>query len=91
MFNLKILFSFRTVWGLKILGFPVRIDNKKYARNAFYFNLCFVFDSWARTVQYEPLVKKLSEYLVKLKYFNFNITMLKIITITSSLLELKRK
>ncbi|XP_054289536.1 GATOR complex protein NPRL2 [Macrosteles quadrilineatus] len=56
-----------TVWSLKILGFPVRIDNKKYARNAFYFNLCFVFDSWARTVQYEPLVKKLSEYLTAME------------------------
>lgn len=56
-----------TVWGLKILGFPVRIDSKKYARNAFYFNLCFVFDSWARTVQYEPVVKKLLEYLTAME------------------------
>ncbi|XP_046679969.1 GATOR complex protein NPRL2 isoform X1 [Homalodisca vitripennis] len=56
-----------TVRDLKILGFPVRIDNKKYARNAFYFNLCFVFDVWARTVQYEPLVKKLSDYLTAME------------------------
>uniref|UniRef100_A0A1B6CWT5 Nitrogen permease regulator 2-like protein n=2 Tax=Clastoptera arizonana TaxID=38151 RepID=A0A1B6CWT5_9HEMI len=56
-----------TVFGFKILGFPVRIDDKKYARNAFYFNLCFVFDSWARTVQYESLVKKLSEYLTAME------------------------
>nr|CAD7266299.1 unnamed protein product [Timema shepardi] len=52
------------VLGYKITGYPVRIDNTKYARNAYYFNLCFVCDSWARTVQYEPVVKKLSEYLV---------------------------
>jgi hypothetical protein len=55
---------FRNVLGYKITGFPVRIDNTKYARNAYYFNLCFVCDAWARTVQYEPVVKKLSEYLV---------------------------
>lgn len=50
--------------GHKIVGFPVRIDSQRYARNAYYFNLCFVCDSWARTVQYEPVVKKLAEYLV---------------------------
>lgn len=53
-----------TILGIKILGFPVRIDDKKYARNAFYFNLCFVCDAWARTVHYEPVVKKLSDYLI---------------------------
>ncbi|GBP21093.1 GATOR complex protein NPRL2 [Eumeta japonica] len=58
------LSSRRSLLGSKILGFPVRIDNKKYARNAFYFNLCFVCDSWARTVHLEPVVKKLTEYLV---------------------------
>lgn len=56
----------RTVFGLKIVGFPVRIDDKLYARNAFYFNLCFVFDAWARTVQYEPVVKKLTDHLVSI-------------------------
>ncbi|XP_066998360.1 GATOR1 complex protein NPRL2 [Anabrus simplex] len=53
--------------GYKITGFPVRIDNPKYARNAYYFNLCFVCDAWARTVQYEPVVKKLSEYLMTME------------------------
>ncbi|KPI95728.1 PREDICTED: nitrogen permease regulator 2-like protein [Papilio xuthus] len=56
-----------TLLGSKILGFPVRIDNKKYARNAFYFNLCFVCDAWARTVHLEPLVKKLTEYLLSME------------------------
>lgn len=56
-----------TLLGSKILGFPVRIDNKKYARNAFYFNLCFVCDAWARTVHYEPVVKKLTEYLLAME------------------------
>lgn len=56
-----------TLLGSKILGFPVRIDNKKYARNAYYFNLCFVCDAWARTVHLEPLVKKLTEYLLSME------------------------
>ena len=58
----KIFFS--NVLGHKITGFPISISNKKYARNAFYFNLCFVCDAWARTVQYEGVVKKLAEYFV---------------------------
>lgn len=53
--------------GYKIVGFPVRIDNPRYARNAYYFNLCFVCDDWARTVQYEPIVKKLAEYLIMME------------------------
>ncbi|XP_063220099.1 GATOR complex protein NPRL2-like isoform X2 [Bacillus rossius redtenbacheri] len=55
------------VLGFKITGFPVRIDNAKYARNAYYFNVCFVSDFWARTVQYEPVIKKFSEYLVTME------------------------
>ncbi|XP_066258489.1 GATOR1 complex protein NPRL2 isoform X1 [Euwallacea similis] len=51
----------------KILGFPIKIDNKKYARNAFHFNLCFVCDSDARTVQYEHVVTKFSEYLMAME------------------------
>jgi len=42
----------------------VRLKDNKYARNALYFNLCFVCDSWARTVHYEPVVKKLTDFLV---------------------------
>ncbi|CAH1110648.1 unnamed protein product [Psylliodes chrysocephalus] len=54
-----------TLHDYKILGFPVRIDDKdKYVRNAFHFNLCFVCDSDARTVQFETVVMKFSEYLV---------------------------
>ena len=57
---------FRTLKDYKILGFPVKIDNKKYARNAFYFNLCFVCDAEARTVHYEPVVKKIADFLVNI-------------------------
>ena len=64
MFYLRTFFSFSTLKDYKILGFPVKIDDKKYARNAFYFNLCFVCDANARTVHYEPVVKKMSDFLV---------------------------
>ncbi|XP_046426654.1 GATOR complex protein NPRL2 isoform X1 [Neodiprion pinetum] len=59
-----------TLKDFKILGFPVRIDNKKYARNAFYFNLCFVCDAEARTVHYEPVVKKMSDFLIAMEIEN---------------------
>uniref|UniRef100_A0A6M2DGE4 Putative nitrogen permease regulator 2-like protein n=1 Tax=Xenopsylla cheopis TaxID=163159 RepID=A0A6M2DGE4_XENCH len=55
------------VLGYKIVGFPLRIDSQKYARNALYFNLCFVCDSWAKSVQYEPVVKKLAEYFASME------------------------
>ncbi|XP_041987472.1 GATOR complex protein NPRL2-like [Aricia agestis] len=49
--------------GHKIIGYPIRIDNSRYERNMYMFNLCFVCDSWSKTVQYEPVVKKLGEHL----------------------------
>lgn len=58
------------VLGVKITGYPNEIKNLKYARNALIFNLCFVCDSTARTVHYEPAVKKLSEYLENLELEN---------------------
>lgn len=48
----------------------MRIDDKKYARNAFQFNLCFVCDSTARTVHYEPVVTKFSDYLTAMEIEN---------------------
>jgi len=55
------------IFGHKILGYPVAIDDPKYDRNSLIFNLCFVCDGMARTVQYETVVKKLSGYLVGLE------------------------
>lgn len=51
----------------KIVGYPVRIDDQKYARNAYHFNLCFVCDDWGRSVQYENAVKKLAEYFTMME------------------------
>lgn len=53
--------------GLKIIGYPVGIDHARYARNRLIFNLCFVCRPSMRTFQYEPIVKKLANYLVNLE------------------------
>ncbi|XP_052859712.1 GATOR complex protein NPRL2 [Anopheles cruzii] len=55
------------ILGHKVIGYPVLINHVRYQRNAFYFNLCFVCDSLSRTVQYEAVVKKLSEYLLMME------------------------
>lgn len=57
----------RSMFGKKILGYPIRLQNESYARNAFYFNLCFVFQPTTRTIAYEPIVKKLTEHLISLE------------------------
>lgn len=36
--------------SIKIVGFPIKIKHSRYARNAFYFNLCFVCDHFCRYV-----------------------------------------
>ncbi|GFQ64969.1 GATOR complex protein NPRL2 [Trichonephila clavata] len=51
----------------KIIGYPIHIENTKYLRNRLIFNLCFVCDPSKRTMQYEPIVRKLANYLVKLE------------------------
>lgn len=48
----------------------MKIGDNKYERNAFHFNLCFVCDSDARTVQYESVVTKLSDYLTGMEIEN---------------------
>lgn len=52
---------------LKVLGFPVCIEDAKFVRNNYIFNLCFVCDAGKRTVQYESLVKKVARYLLQLE------------------------
>ncbi|XP_060866395.1 GATOR1 complex protein NPRL2 [Metopolophium dirhodum] len=51
----------------KILGYPIQINDQKYLRNAYYFNLCFVCDHNSHTLHYEPIVKKLSSFLLNLE------------------------
>lgn len=51
----------------KIMGFPVYIEDDKYERNAFMFNLSFVFDRDADTSSYEPVVRKVARVLTSLE------------------------
>ncbi|XP_031640806.1 GATOR complex protein NPRL2-like isoform X2 [Contarinia nasturtii] len=53
--------------GKKFLGYPIRIDNALYARNAFYFNFCFVFAPTTRTIVFEDIIRKISEYMLSLE------------------------
>lgn len=53
--------------GLKIIGFPIGIDNERYPRNRLIFNVCFVCRPQMRTFHYEPIVKKLNKYFEDLE------------------------
>ena len=63
---------FSNALGQKIIGCPVSIANKKYDRNALMFNCCFLFDGDTRTARYEPVVKKLANYLTQLEVSLFS-------------------
>ncbi|KAM7289188.1 GATOR complex protein NPRL2 isoform X1 [Ixodes scapularis] len=52
---------------MKVIGYPVGIDSAQYDRNRLMFNLCFVCDAKMRTIQYEPIVRKLANYLITLE------------------------
>ena len=39
------------VHGLKIIGYPITLEDKGYRRNQFMFNVCFVCYPWSRTVR----------------------------------------
>lgn len=47
------------VHDLKIVGYPVCIEDDKYHRNALLFNIGFVFDSHVETEPYRPILRKL--------------------------------
>lgn len=53
--------------GYKISGYPTYLHDKKYKRNYLLFNLCIVSYPWSRTVQFEPIVRKLSQFFVNLE------------------------
>lgn len=57
--------SSSSLLGKKFLGYPVRIDDKLYERNAFLFNFCFVFKPNTQTVVFETIVRKINDYMVK--------------------------
>uniref|UniRef100_A0A2P2I0T8 Nitrogen permease regulator 2-like protein n=1 Tax=Hirondellea gigas TaxID=1518452 RepID=A0A2P2I0T8_9CRUS len=59
-----------TSLGVKVKGYPNKIEDSKYERNALLFNLCLVFKPEARTAPYRPLIHKLSDYLHSLETEN---------------------
>lgn len=54
-------------FGFKILGCPVHVKSPIYSRNAFIFNVCFVFKPNANTSCYEWVLKKLVQYFTVLE------------------------
>jgi len=53
--------------GYKISGYPTYLHDKKYKRNYLLFNLCVVCYPWSRTVQFEPFIRKLSQFFGNLE------------------------
>jgi nitrogen permease regulator 2-like protein len=54
--------------GLRVLGFPVSLeDNKKYDRNRFTFNVCFVLDDTADIRPYDRVVAKTASFFTELE------------------------
>ncbi|KAJ3249367.1 Nitrogen permease regulator 2 [Chytriomyces hyalinus] len=50
-----------------IVGHPVSIEDPKYERNAFLFNLVFVFEAHANFQPYEQIVRKMARFLRSLE------------------------
>ncbi|KAH9505029.1 Nitrogen permease regulator-like 2 [Bulinus truncatus] len=56
-----------TSFDNKFVGCPIYIENTKYQRNAFIFNICFVFNEDTDSEPYCSVVKKLADYLTQLE------------------------
>lgn len=54
-------------FGYTFMGYPIMITDKKYARNALFFNFVFVFDEADEVLEYEPVVTKLAGYMKTLE------------------------
>ena len=53
--------------GYKISGYPTYLHDRKYRRNYLLFNFCIVSYPWSKTVQFEPIVRKLSQFFINLE------------------------
>ncbi|XP_065676241.1 GATOR1 complex protein NPRL2-like [Hydra vulgaris] len=60
------LISFKA-YGFTFMGYPIKIDNKKYDRNALLFNALFVFNENDCVQEFESVVTKLAGYLTTLE------------------------
>ena len=47
----------------RIIGFPVALKGRRYERNFFRYNICFVFERGADLSCYEPIVRKVSRVM----------------------------
>jgi hypothetical protein len=56
-----------TACGMKVMGFPVCLEHNKFARNALWFNVCFVFDPDADVSVYKPVLRKLANIFIALE------------------------
>ena len=48
-----------TAGGHKVMGYPLRVEDHKYHRNALMFNIGMVFDAGAETGIYEAVLSKI--------------------------------
>lgn len=56
------------MYDYKIMGHPVGIQDKKYERKVYIFNMCFIVSKNIESDSvYEPLVQKCAEYLIDLE------------------------
>lgn len=46
----------------RILGYPVSLEDAKYARNRYTFNVCFVLDEDVYTTSWDPVVQKTANF-----------------------------
>jgi len=55
----------------RIIGFPVALKGRRYERNFFRYNICFVFERGADLSCYEPIVRKVSRVMTACEVCNF--------------------
>ena len=53
--------------GLKLLGYPTVVDDNRYPRNQFIFNICFVLHPWSRSIHLERALNNLVENLIQVE------------------------
>ena len=51
-----------------MLGFPISLEDSKYERNRFTFNVCFVLDEYEQGIgSWEQVVKKTAEFFRRIE------------------------
>lgn len=60
----------RNAKDIKVIGYPVGINDPKFPRNKLIFNLCLVCVPTEKNLEYESVVEKLAHYLRDLEIEN---------------------